>query len=155
MAILNKLGSIARNVSGRTGNMLEVSKLNALIRSSEDDIEELKQQLGEYFYGKYAAGVILDGDATEICKKIQAAYTEIKANKAEINSIKAAAREAENEAAEEAEAKAQIKLQSKELYGEFVNAARSVSGSVTLCPMCGASVTDGSRFCGNCGTNLC
>lgn len=49
MAILNKLGSIARNVSGRTGNMLEVSKLNALIRSSEDDIEELKQQLGEYF----------------------------------------------------------------------------------------------------------
>ena len=45
MAILNKLGSIARNVSGRTGNMLEVSKLNALIRSSEDDIEELKQQL--------------------------------------------------------------------------------------------------------------
>lgn len=50
MAILNKLGSIARNVSGRTGNMLEVSKLNALIRSSEDDIEELKQQLGEYFY---------------------------------------------------------------------------------------------------------
>ena len=46
MAILNKLGSIARNVSGRTGNMLEVSKLNALIRSSEDDIEELKQQLG-------------------------------------------------------------------------------------------------------------
>ena len=132
MAILNKLGSIARNVSGRTGNMLEVSKLNALIRSSEDDIEELKQQLGEYFYGKYAAGVILDGDATEICKKIQAAYTEIKANKAEINSIKAAAREAENEAAEEAEAKAQIKLQSKELYGEFVNAARSVSGSFTL-----------------------
>ena len=113
MAILNKLGSIARNVSGRTGNMLEVSKLNALIRSSEDDIEELKQQLGEYFYGKYAAGVILDGDATEICKKIQAAYTEIKANKAEINSIKVAAREAENEAAEEAEAKAQIKLQSK------------------------------------------
>ena len=78
MAILNKLGSIARNVSGRTGNMLEVSKLNALIRNSEDDIEELKQQLGEYFYGKYAAGVILDGDATEICKKIQAAYTEIK-----------------------------------------------------------------------------
>ena len=71
MAILNKLGSIARNVSGRTGNMLEVSKLNALIRSSEDDIEELKQQLGEYFYGKYAAGVILDGDATEICKKIR------------------------------------------------------------------------------------
>ena len=62
---------------------------------------------------------------------------------------------AENEAAEEAEAKAQIKLQSKELYGEFVNAARSVSGSVTLCPMCGASVTDGSRFCGNCGTKLC
>ena len=57
--------------------------------------------------------------------------------------------------AEEAEAKAQIKLQSKELYGEFVNAARSVSGSVTLCPMCGASVTDGSRFCGNCGTKLC
>ena len=56
---------------------------------------------------------------------------------------------------EEAEAKAQIKLQSKELYGEFVNAARSVSGSVTLCPMCGASVTDGSRFCGNCGTKLC
>ena len=118
-------------------------------------MQELKQQLGEYFYGKYAAGVILDGDATEICKKIQAAYTEIKANKAEINSIKAAAREAENEAAEEAEAKAQIKLQSKELYGEFVNAARSVSGSVTLCPMCGASVTDGSRFCGNCGTKLC
>lgn len=154
MAILDKLGGIARSVSGKTGNMLEVSKLNALIRSSEDDIEELKQQLGEYYYGKYAAGVILDGGAAEICKKIQAAYADIKANKAEISGIKAAAREAESEAAQEAEAKAQIKLQSRELYGEFVNAARSASGSVALCPMCGASVADGSRFCGSCGTKL-
>lgn len=153
MAIFNKLGSIARNVSGRTGNMLEVSKLNALIRSSEDDIEELKQQLGEYFYGKYAAGVILDGNATEICKKIQAAYADIKANKAEISSIKAADREAE-EAAEAEEARAQLKLPPKELYGEFANAARSASGPVTFCPLCGASVTDGSRFCGSCGAKL-
>ncbi len=152
MAIFNKIGSIARSVSGKTGDMLEVSKLNALIRSSEDDIEELKQQLGEYYYEKYSSGVILDPGAVEICKKIQSAYADIKANRSEISSIRAAAREAA-EAAEEEE-KPASRRQPRERYSELVNAARSANGTVTFCPVCGAAITDDSRFCGVCGAKL-
>lgn len=152
MAIFNKIGSIARSVSGKTGDMLEVSKLNALIRSSEDDIEELKQQLGEYYYEKYSSGVILDPGAAEICKKIQSAYADIKANRSEISSIRAAAREAAE--ADEEEEKPVSRRQSRERYSELVNAARSASGTVTFCPVCGAAVADDSRFCGVCGAKL-
>ena len=37
MAFFNKLGNLARSVSDKTGDMLEISKLNAQIRSNEDD----------------------------------------------------------------------------------------------------------------------
>ena len=64
MALFDKLGSFARNVSDKTGDKLEISKLKAQIRSNDDDIEELKLKLGDYIWNKFDSGVIMDEKAT-------------------------------------------------------------------------------------------
>jgi len=154
MAIFNKLGELAKNVSTKTGDMLEISKLNAQIRTREDDVEELKQQLGEYIWAKYDSGVIMDTKATNICAQIRAALSEIDADRASIQTIRAAQEATRAQAEQEAEARAQIRIQTRELVNEVRSISEASGQATVVCPACGAPILGGARFCGVCGTRL-
>jgi len=148
MDFLGKLGNMARSFSDKTGDMLEISKLNAQIRSKEDDIEELKLKLGDYIWNKFASGVIMDNQATAICGSIRSAYDEIRSCKAEISEIRRAQEEDREQAAREAEARAQLREQAREIIRE------APAQGFTLCPVCGAELPPDSRFCGGCGARI-
>ncbi|MBQ4611460.1 MAG: zinc ribbon domain-containing protein [Clostridia bacterium] len=153
MAFFNRIGNFARNVSDKTGDKLEISKLKAQIRSNEDDIEELKLQLGDHIWKKFDSGVIMDEKTTEICMAIRQSVMDTAACRQAIDSIKAAQEAARYQAEAEAEARSEIRAQSAELFNE-VRTFASPSRPFTACPLCGAPVADDSRFCGDCGTKL-
>lgn len=154
MDFFNRLGSLARSVSDKTGDMLEISRLNAQIRSNQDDMEELKLQLGDYIWAKFDSGVIMDEKATEICSAIRKCVLDSAACQQEINSIKAAQDAARSQAEAEAEARSDIRTQSAELFNEMRSFVAPTDSLPATCPLCGAPISDDSRFCGNCGTRL-
>lgn len=154
MDFFNRLGSLARSVSDKTGDMLEISKLNAQIRSNQDDIEELKLQLGDYIWAKFDSGVIMDERATEICSAIRKSVLDTAACQQEIDSIRAAQEAARTQAEEEAEARSSMRAQSAELFSEMRSFASQPAAAPSVCPLCGAPVSSDSRFCGDCGTRL-
>ena len=137
MDFFDKIGSLARSVSGKTGDMLEVGKLNAQIHIHEDDIEELKIKLGEHFWNKYQSGVIMDEQAAAICQSIRSAYEKISSCRAEISGIRRA--QEENRIQREAEAPP---------------AVLPSSPAIAFCPECGEPAAPRSRFCGGCGARL-
>ena len=154
MAFFDKIGNLARSVSDKTGDMLEISKLNAQIRSNEDDIEELKLKLGDYIWTKFDSGVIMDEKATELCMAIRNLCLEIAADQSAIDSIKSAQEAARYQSEMEAEARSEMRVQSAELLSEVQNFASPSAPAYAFCPLCGEPVSDSSRFCGNCGTKL-
>lgn len=154
MDFFNRLGSLARSVSDKTGDMLEISRLNAQIRSNQDDIEELKLQLGDYIWAKFDSGVIMDEKATEICSAIRKCVLDSAACQQEISSIKAAQDAARSQAEAEAEARSNMRTQSADLFNEMRSFVAPSDSLPAACPLCGAPVSDDSRFCGNCGTRL-
>lgn len=154
MAFFNKLGNLARSVSDKTGDKLEISKLKAQIRSNEDDIEELKIKLGDHIWKKYDSGVIMDNRTADICKEIRKIVQDSAACQQAIDSIRAAQEAARQQAEMEAEARSELRSQSAEFFNEVRTYAASSGKQVSVCPLCGAPVSGDSRFCGDCGTRL-
>lgn len=123
MAILEKLGDFAKNVSDLAEDSLEMSRLNSQINSFKNDIEKSRSELADFYWSKFVTGEQLDEEAMLICEKIvsfqdavrtlQRQVEQVKedreAEKAERKAAKAAekaAREAEEKAAREAAEKA-------------------------------------------------
>ncbi len=154
MAFFNKLGNLARSVSDKTGDKLEISKLKAQIRSNEDDIEELKLKLGDHIWKKYDSGVIMDNRTADICKAIRKIVQDTAACQQAIDSIRAAQEAARRQAELESEARSEMRAQSAEFFNEVRTYASVPSRPVSACPLCGAPVSGDSRFCGDCGTRL-
>ena len=122
MAILEKLGDFAKNVSDLAEDSLEMSRLNSQINSFKSDIEKSRRELADFYWSKFVTGEQLDEEAMLICEKIvsfqdavrtlQRQVEQVKedreAEKAERKAAKAAekaAKEAEEKAAREAEEK--------------------------------------------------
>ena len=123
MAILEKLGDFAKNVSDLAEDSLEMSRLNSQINSFKSDIEKSRSELADFYWSKFVTGQQLDEEAMLICEKIvsfqdavrtlQRQVEQVKedreAEKAERKAAKAAekaAKEAEEKAAKEAEEQA-------------------------------------------------
>ena len=119
MAILEKLGDFAKNVSDLAEDSLEMSRLNSQINSFKSDIEKSRSELADFYWSKFVTGQQLDEEAMLICEKIvsfqdavhtlQRQVEQVKedreAEKAQRKAAKAAekaAREAEEQAAREA-----------------------------------------------------
>lgn len=134
MALFDKLNTIAKNVGEKTGDAIEITKLNAKISGEKSSITELYKQLGEKIYEKYAEGAFQDGDLAELFLAVDAHKANIANAEGRIEAIKAE-NEARARTAREAEA---------------VPAA--TAGAV--CPSCGAAVAEGVKFCNQCGTKI-
>ena len=131
MALLDKINTIAKNVGEKTGDAIEITKLNAKISSEKSAIADIYKQLGERIYEKYASGAYQDADMAELFTAVDARRANIAEAEDKIKAIKA-----------ENEAKAQSASQ----------AQAAPAGAV--CPGCGAPVADGVKFCNQCGTRV-
>jgi len=134
MAFLDKLNTIAKNVGEKTGDAIEITKLNAKISSEKSAMNELYKQLGEKIYEKYAAGAYQDVDMAALFTEVDAHRANIAEAEGKIDAIKA-----ENEA----------KAQAAE-----VQPAEKAAPAGAVCPGCGAAVAEGIKFCNQCGTKL-
>ena len=154
MAFFDKLGEMTKIVSEKANDSLATNNLIAEINLTKGNIQALQRELGEHYWAKFAVGEKLDDEAMFICDKIVLAHDKIKLLENQIEQIKAegearkaerAAAKAEQKAAEEAE-KAAEKVEEAEKAAEKAGIERPV------CAGCGADLTEGVKFCGQCGT---
>ncbi len=132
MAFLDKLNTIAKNVGEKTGDAIEITKLNAKISGEKSAISELYKQLGEKIYEKYAAGAYQDIDMAELFDAVDARKANIADAEEKISAIKA-----ENEARAQA--------------GSAAQTAEKAAPAGPVCSCCGAPVAEGVKFCNQCG----
>lgn len=126
MAFFDKLSEMAKNVGDKTGDMIEVSKLNSQISDAEKRIVEKKKEIGEYCWGQYIANIQLDPEVAKLCAAIKEDEAFIAKTHAEIQSIKA----------------------------DKAAAPVVVEAGLLRCQSCGASNPEGTGFCQSCGTKL-
>lgn len=131
MALFDKINTIAKNVGEKTGEAIEITKLNAKISGEKSAMADLYKQLGEKIYEKYASGAYQDADMAELFTAVDARRANIAEAEDKIKAIKA-----------ENQAKAQAVPQAQD----------APAGAV--CPGCGAAVADGVKFCNQCGTKI-
>lgn len=127
MAFLDKLGDMAKNIGGKAGEAIEITKLNSQISSEKSATDGVLKKIGEYYYQKYQSGESLAEETAALCVEIDGHNAAINEAKAEIERIKT----------------------------ENANAAAPVSVPVAdgvVCPSCGKKNAPGTKFCQECGT---
>ena len=142
MEFFNRIGDFAKNVGDRTNDMLEIGKLNSRIHGEEDAIEQHFYDLGEYIWEKFESGVAMDERATVICMAIRERKGNIRSMEEEIQQSRLAQEE-------NRQARAQARQEAKEQARQ----AKSAPATET-CPICGATIAAGSKFCGDCGNQI-
>ncbi len=70
MAFLDKLSSMAKDVTEKAGDAVEITKLKAKVSKEKSAIEEVLQKIGGYFLDKYTSGEELDEAVAAMCKEI-------------------------------------------------------------------------------------
>jgi hypothetical protein len=65
------VGEGATAVAKKSGDMVEVTKLNLAIQSEVDGIKSMYSDIGAMIYKKYEDGEQLDEDIITICEKIK------------------------------------------------------------------------------------
>ena len=133
MAFFDKLGEITKSIGDKTTDAIETGKLNSKINSEKAAAGEDFKKIGEYYYGKYMEGAEVAPEIVEFCNSAKAHFDTATEAQAQIERIKA-----ENEAEKAAAAPAV--------------ATAPVGGIV--CPSCGTTNSEGTKFCQNCGNKL-
>ena len=122
--VLDKLSNLAKNVSDKTNEAIEITKLNSKISSEQNAISAVMKQIGEFYYNKYAETGTADEEIIKFCETIDGHNAAINEAKREIARIKAED-----------------------------SAVPGASGSVT-CSACGAANATDRKFCAECGGKL-
>ena len=133
MALFDKINELAKTAGEKTGNAIEITKLNARIGKEREHISEAKRQIGEIYYAKVAEGYELLPDAAIFADRIKEAENAIEEARAEIERI----RSGENIAQEEPEAEEEPE-----------------AASVKFCPGCGSKCEAAAAFCSVCGNKF-
>lgn len=125
---LNKLSEMAKTAADKTGDMIEIGKLNAKISSEEDGITDLKGKIGHFYWEKYLSTKTADAQILEWCEAIQAAQERIEATRTEIQLLK---------------------------EQKPINSAPiALQDATSKCPACGTENGVGTKFCSQCGNKL-
>jgi hypothetical protein len=129
MAFFDKLNELASQARDKTADVIETQKLNSKIGSEKSAISDVMKKIGEYYYGKYAAGEAADPAIAEMVTEIDAHIKAIQDVEAQLRAIK-------DEAPAQPSPQSQPAAQGK------------------TCPACGAALKPDVRFCGECGAKL-
>lgn len=150
-----KVGEAAQAAAKKSGELVEVTKLNVNINSEEDKIHKLYSQIGKSIYEKYSALGVAEDNVKEVCEAIKVHEQNIKALKDKISEVKGTKQcigcGAEME-------KDQVFCSKCGTRNELAPAAAAEvpvqQAAAVTCPACGATLTAGSAFCTNCGAKV-
>lgn len=126
MAFFDKIGEMAKNVGDKTGDMIEVTRLNSQISDAEKRIVEKKKEIGEYCWGQYIENLQIDTEVAKMCAAIKEDEALIAKTQAEIRSIKA----------------------------DKAAAPVVVEAGLLRCQECDTANPEGTKFCQQCGAKL-
>ena len=84
MAFFDRLNEMAKTVSEKTNDSLEINKLIGEINLTKGNIQSFQRELGEHFWAKFVTGEQFDDEAMMICDKIVAAQDKIHGMEAQI-----------------------------------------------------------------------
>jgi hypothetical protein len=70
MAFLDKLSSVAKDMTEKAGEAVEITKLKSKVSKEKSAIEEVLLKIGGYYLDKYTAGEELDEGVALMCKEI-------------------------------------------------------------------------------------
>jgi len=154
MAFFDKLGEITKSIGDKTTDAIETGKLNNKINSEKAAAGEDFKKIGEYYYGKYMEGAEVAPEVVEFCNSAKAHFDAAAEAQAEIERIKA---ENEAEKAAAAPAVAAAPVAPEAAAAPVMPAASAVATAPVggiVCPSCGTTNSEGTKFCQNCGNKL-
>lgn len=156
---MKKLGSIAKGAVDKTGEMIEISKLNAKIGDRKSKIAACKMRIGENYWIKYQKGEALEAEVSGICAGIKAESELIEKYTNEIQKIKTTQTPAPANAVTEISAVncAACGMANPSRYKYCSGCGAAIAPpqqSGALCPSCKQPVSAGVKFCPKCGASV-
>lgn len=158
MDFFDKLGEVAKNLTEKAGDSLEINRINGEISIEKGNIQCYQRELGEHYWAKFAVGEQLDDEAMLICDKVVVSQDRIRTLEQEIDKIK---KERELALEERAKAKELSEEEAEELQDGTVFEEEGSASNVEIekqeevrpkfCSNCGGAIKEGQRFCIFCG----
>jgi len=156
MAFIDKLSKIAKsvgdeavNAAKKSGDLIEITKLNHSISNEEDNIKAEYTDLGILVYRKFQSGVSVEEDFVAGCNRIDELNKNIETLKQKIREVKnvKSCQSCGNQLA--LEVMFCPKCGTKQSPVETPHGAE-----LKTCPSCAAQVADDSAFCTTCGAEI-
>jgi len=152
-----KVGEAAQAAAKKSGELVEVTKLNVNINSEEDKIQKLYAQIGKSVYEKYCQSGAVEDYIKEACETIAVHEQNIKSLREKIAEVKGtktciscgADMERTQIFCSKCGARNDIPQSPVQPEAPEAQAAANLT-----CPSCGSTLAAGSAFCTNCGTRL-
>ena len=85
---MDRVGGMAKKAADKTGDMVEIGKLNAKISSQQQSISSLKERIGGILYERFQHGEQLPEEVDELCQQIEEVQKSIVSMQKEIQEIK-------------------------------------------------------------------
>ncbi|WP_304508502.1 hypothetical protein [Anaerotignum sp.] len=85
---MDKVGNMAKKAADKTGDMVEVGKLNAKIMSQKQNISSLKEEIGGVIFEKYQQREVFPNEIVQLCQQIEEKENLIASMQKEIQDLK-------------------------------------------------------------------
>ena len=165
MDFFDRIGEVAKNLTEKAGDGLEINRINGEIAIEKGNIQCYQRELGEYYWAKFAIGEKLDDEAMMICDRVIVSQDRIRQLELEIEGIK---KERDMILEERAKAKRfqldeeetgqdQPKdetLQEKTEPVSMGDMEKKMEEGPKFCANCGGGIKEGQRFCIFCGAEV-
>lgn len=152
-----KVGEAAQMAAKKSGELVEITKLNVSINSEEDKIQKLYAQVGKAVYDKYCQSGAAEDYIKEVCESIKVHEQNIRALREKIVEVKGSKTcigcGAEMERTQVFCSKCGTRNDMQQAPAQQAEPEAQTAPNLT-CPSCGANLAAGSAFCTNCGTRL-
>lgn len=86
--IAKSVGDNASNMAKKSGEMIEITKLNMAIQSQEDKIKIAKNEIGATIFSKFEEGQAVDPDIIQYCNTINQVKNDILEIQLKISKLK-------------------------------------------------------------------
>ena len=152
-----KVGEAAQAAAKKSGELVEITKLNVNINSEEDKVQKLYAQIGKSVYDKFCQTGAAEDYIKEACEAITVHDQNIKALREKIAEVKGTKTcvgcGADMEKTQVFCSKCGARNDIQQAPVQDAQPEAQTAANLT-CPSCGAALAAGSAFCTNCGTRL-
>jgi predicted nucleic acid-binding Zn ribbon protein len=150
-----KVGEAAQAAAKKSGELVEITKLNVNINSEEDKIQKLYSQIGKAIFEKYKVQGVAEDDIKEACENIIVHEQNIKSLREKIAEVKGTKQCIGCGAEMERNQVFCSKCGTRNENAPAGPTEQAAPQAAPLkCPACGAELQQGSAFCTNCGAKL-